>query len=210
MQSQPTFVPLPPPPAKKSRKTLIIVLSIIGGIILLCCGGGTIMAVVGAADSGKGSVVANGDSTGSTNSTKKSGPLTAKLGETVEYKTSSGKKIRVTITGINRQAQSNNQFVTPKKGGFVTVQVSVTYLEGGSGTYVALPTDFSLIGADGTVYGGDIMSSAGFDGAMDTVTLNIGQKASGLVAFDVDRANISGGKIQLNDFGKAAAFWAIP
>lgn len=152
----------------------------------------------------KGSLSSHATGTGG-----KPGITTVTIGETVNYKTSNDKKIQVTVSNLNKQASSNNELVQPKKGRFITSDVTITYTGGGSGTYLVIPTDFSFIGNDGTVYEAELLASAGFHNGMDVLTLNVGQKTQGLVAFDVDASKVEGGKIQLSDFSKAAAFWNV-
>lgn len=205
----PTFSPITPEPPKKPKTKKIIIGTLIGLVSLfIICG------CIGATTDKTAPKAAVAVSTGSTQSDNTSpetgGVLSVSLGQTVSYTTTSGKKLEVSVSNVNRNAESKNSFITPKKGGFITAQVSIKYLSGGSGTYMAVSTDFDFVGSDGTLFPVQLLDTAGFDAGLDTMTLNPGQKASGVVAFDVDRSKVAGGKIQFNDFGRSATLWAIP
>lgn len=102
---------------------------------------------------------------------------------------------RVTVTAKSAKksaSAANASWIKPKKGAYLAVTVEVTVAKGK--TY-ACACDFALVAADGSLY--EPVWPAGFDEAMQSVTLNAGEKVSGVVVFDVPASAIAAAKIQL-------------
>lgn len=96
----------------------------------------------------------------------------------------------------------------PDRGIFYVVRAGIEVTEGSNYVYAG---DFAFIAADGTAY--EPESGFGFDGALQGVELQAGQKTGGLVVFDVPQAAIAGAKIQLRDGGynpdSDQAYWQL-
>jgi hypothetical protein len=139
-------------------------------------------------------------------------PVTIALGETMVFtQTTTGGTI---VTEVNYRVVVDRTYtkspkygMRPEKGLFFGIRVDINVKTGS--TY-ACPCDFALIAADGTAYASG--GGFGFPGALEAVDLRTGQKAGGLVIFDVPAAASMGGKIELreNTFGDSnQGFWKL-
>jgi len=121
----------------------------------------------------------------------------AALGETLNI----DEEARVTVTEVDTSVESDNQFDEPRYGGYASAAVEVEALE----SMLVTVTDFKLIAKDGTAYK-SMLFVYGFDGVLEHQTIKAGQKASGLVIFDVDPKNLGdGGQIEYD----GSAYWSF-
>jgi hypothetical protein len=113
-----------------------------------------------------------------------------------------------TLTADKQYAKTPKYGNKPEKGTYYAVRAAVEVTAGSN--YVS-PLDFALVAADGTVF--EASSGFGFDGAMEGVELQAGQKTGGLVVFDVPPAALSGARIQLRSGGYSPdsdqAYWEV-
>ncbi|MEU8001145.1 DUF4352 domain-containing protein [Catellatospora sp. NPDC049111] len=96
----------------------------------------------------------------------------------------------------------------PERGVYLAFDVTVVCKEG---THYASPANFKFVAKDGTVR--DTAYASGFKRALDSIDLSQGQKVAGKIVFDVSKADLNGGRIQIEgigwDFDKPAAYWAL-
>ncbi|MBB5872992.1 hypothetical protein F4553_006426 [Allocatelliglobosispora scoriae] len=207
--------PFAPPPPKRSNSALWITLGVVGAVMLICFAGFVAIALSSdtpapsAGSTQKGTVPLAGKTDAGAPSAEAAppgGPATVKAGTQVPITTSLDKNLKVTVRGMKTGVRSSNQFDDDTgERGYITVDIEIVFVDGAD-TYLAEPSDFKLIAADGTVYESETFI-AGISGNLDTVTLNPGQKTSGKIVFDAPKAAAKGAKVQYVDFGKAAAFW---
>jgi hypothetical protein len=114
----------------------------------------------------------------------------------------------VTVSGLNLNAASDNQFNKARRGQFVTIQVVVAAVKGASDVG---PSNFRIVGADGTVTKAEIFDTAGFGGKLAvSTTIQEGQRKEGLVVFDCDPAKLATVKIEFSDDqGHPQAYWTF-
>lgn len=179
---------------------------ILGAIVVLCCGGGGLVFLLGNGSPDTASTVVTNSDGSTQEAPKNNGVPQAAMGATVEYP-GNKPEIRVTVSDIKRNVKSDNQFDKPDHGGYATVKVELTALKGTSDIG---PSNFRLIGADGTVFKAEFLV-AGIDGQFDAMTeIQEGQKKVGVVVFDVDPAKVASGKIELSsDGGSPLAYWTF-
>ncbi|WP_155374971.1 DUF4352 domain-containing protein [Catellatospora vulcania] len=119
---------------------------------------------------------------------------TAKLGQSIETSGGLGdNRVAYTVSKVARHTVApDSVLVRPKKGLFVaiTVEVKVT-----AGKTYACFCDFALVAVDGTLF--EPVLPFGFDAGMQSVTLNAGEKAGGVVVFDVPKDAADGVRVQL-------------
>jgi hypothetical protein len=199
-----------PQPPRKSGKGLALLIGGLGlaiGLVIGCVGGFVIGSAGDATDEPQAAAVTTAPGQ---QPAKDAGPPTLAAGAAANVKTTSGDQLTVTIGEPKAPVPSGNMFSKPERGHFFSVKVTVEF-KSGSSTYSATPTDFKLVTADGTLYQAEILSLV--DDALQFVDLNAGQKATGLVVFDVPSAVKpgTGAKIQFDGSwsGKAAAFWTV-
>lgn len=204
-----------PPPVKPPKpfykQTWFIIVAVIVAVIIVCCAGS---AALLSSDDGKlpaGSAATT--DTGSSAAAKpaetkapvKTGPLTVKLGETIEAKDGSA-VAKIVVTKFNGNVKSNNQFVKPSNGQFTAAWIEIS---GVSGEPDFGPSNFRLIGPDGSVFNSYYIFEP-MNQMMDTSTkVREGQKKSGWVVFDCAPGNYAGSKIEMNDdFGqRLIGYW---
>jgi hypothetical protein len=136
------------------------------------------------------------------------GPATAAIGQTVTLSNSST-SVQITLSDAKQYTTNpHSSFDKPQKGVYVVVNATIVCAKG---TYMANMFNFKFVGGDGTAYSPTI--AIGFDPTLDSVTLNAGQKAAGNIIFDVSKAAVAGGKIQVDgiglDFDQPAAYWTL-
>jgi hypothetical protein len=178
------------------RKKLVI-----GGLAVLA-------ALAIACGSGNGKT---GASTGDNPSPAGTGPVTAKIGEKVSLTSTfldDTDTVEITVANPKQYTKEPGEFGSrSEKGIFLVLTVTITCTEG---TYSANPFNFKFVAADGTAYEGAI---AVFKPALDAVDLSKGQKTSGTIVFDVPKAAVKGGKVQVDgigtDYNEPAAYWAL-
>jgi len=81
-------------------------------------------------------------------------------------------------------------------GVFYAVAVSVTCI---SGSAVVTPGDFALIGSDGRIY--PATAGPGWDNALERSVLQPGEKATGLVIYQLPKAAVAGARIRVQKNG---------
>jgi hypothetical protein len=118
----------------------------------------------------------------------------ARIGDTITLSGGLGdNQVSVTAKAAKKSAAApDTTWIKPKKGAFLAVTVEVAVLKGK--TY-ACYCDFAVVAADGSLY--EPVWPAGFDQAMQSVTLNAGEKAGGVVVFDLPGAAADGARVQL-------------
>lgn len=118
----------------------------------------------------------------------------ARLGQTITLTGGVGdNQLSATILRVTtHKAAPDNEWVRPAKGVFAAVEVEVKVLKGK--TY-ACQCDFALVAADGSLY--EPVWPIGFNSGMQSVTLNSGEKAGGVVVFDVPASAVKGAMVQL-------------
>lgn len=118
----------------------------------------------------------------------------AKLGQSIETSGGLGdNRVAYTVSKLTRHAVApDSALVRPKKGVFVAISVEVRVTAGK--TYACF-CDFALVAADGTLF--EPVLPFGFDAGMQSVTLNTGEKAAGLVVFDLPKDAADAVRVQL-------------
>lgn len=138
------------------------------------------------------------------------GAVTVAAGQSVDISGLTGDKINVTVGLPAANVSSDNEVETPQKGEFFTVLATVG-LTSGPTTYLANPTAFTLVTKDGAVY--QATFAVGIEPAFPSTNLNVGQKATGKVVFDVPAGVAVGGgaKVQFSGSfgGTANAYWTV-
>jgi len=132
--------------------------------------------------------------------------ISVAFGETLVVTDSAGGEVRYVVTA-DKVYTKTKYGTKPEKGVLYGIKVSVEVV--GGTTYVCA-CDFALIAKDGTAYEG---SGYQVDGGLDALDLNRGQKASGVVVFDIPQAAQTGGRIELREGGRSSenqGFWTIP
>jgi hypothetical protein len=206
MQAAPVQLPAPRRRGGAGKALLFATAGLVIGLGIGCAGG----FAIGAADVTDKPTAAAATTAPGQQPPKDAGPPTLAAGAAANITTTSGDQLTVTVAEPKTQTSSGNQFMTPKKGHFFVVVVTVDFKKGDS-TYFANPTDLKLIAADGTAHGAEILSV--IEPAFESLQLNAGQKTTGKVVFDVPKSVTpgSGAKIQFEGSwdGQAAAFWTV-
>lgn len=190
------------PPPQRGLSTGAI-LGIVGALVgLLCIGSAVAVALMPKSTPRSGT----GLSTPQPAQTTK-GPVTAQLGETLVYKSRlGGDEVQYTLAA-GKQLTKTKYGTPPDKGAFFSLTTTIQVVKGSA---YACACDFALVAKDGTAYE---PSGFGFDGALEAVQLNAGQKAAGLVVWDLPAAAIAGAKIELRAdlFADGnQGFWQLP
>lgn len=171
-----------PRPARH-RPALIAVL-VLGAVVGLGCG----------VKPQRSNVTGEGTPAASVPAASPESAPTAKLGQSIETSGGLGdNRVAYTVSRVSRHTVApDSALVRPKKGVFVaiTVEVKVT-----AGKTYACFCDFALVAADGTLF--EPVLPFGFDAGMQSVTLNTGEKAGGVVVFDVPKDVADGLRVQL-------------
>lgn len=141
-------------------------------------------------------------------------PTTAigKIGQTITLSSELlGDKtvVDVTVANAKQYAKEPGEFGSkPEKGVFLVLDVTVACKQG---TYHANPFNFKFVAKDGTVSEGAF--TTGFKPELHATDLSGGQKTAGKIVFDVPKAAIAGGRVQIDGVGldvdKPAAYWAL-
>jgi hypothetical protein len=178
---------------KINRKSALVTAAVVVfGFGALACGGAG-----NDSDSGKSPKVSG--SAASASPDQSSGPVTAKVGQTVTITDglSGEDEIAFTVKSV-KQVKSDNQFAQPEKGKvFIGVQITTRINKGDA---LMTGDEIKLIGPDGEVYNNE-MFVAGIDGLFEWTNLKAGQQKSGLVIFQApSSAAGKGAKIEVNSF----------
>jgi hypothetical protein len=126
------------------------------------------------------------------------------FGQTLVLSTSLGDEAEYTVSADKTYARTKYG-TRPEKGALYGIKVEVRVR---AGSVYACFCDFALIAADGTAYEGQTSVA----GAMEGVELRAGQRAGGVVVFDVPQNAWVGGRIELRegDGHGDRGFWTIP
>lgn len=118
----------------------------------------------------------------------------AKIGDAITLSGGLGdNRISVTAKAAKKSSAAPDAgWIKPKKGAFLAVTVEIAVVKGK--TY-ACSCDFAVVAADGSLY--EPVWPAGFNQALQSVTLNVGEKASGVVVFDLPGEAVTGARVQL-------------
>lgn len=111
--------------------------------------------------------------------------------------------VEITVSEVKTGVKSNNQFLKPEKGQFITAKVVVKAVKG---KYHANPFSFKLVGADGAVFDPGLGVKEPNLGATE---LAAGQNVTGYITFDAAVGAEKGGKIALKDWASEgdAGYW---
>ncbi|MEV4411018.1 DUF4352 domain-containing protein [Catellatospora sp. NPDC049609] len=117
--------------------------------------------------------------------------------------------VEVTVTNPKQHTKEPGSFGSkPEKGVFLVLDVTVVCKQG---TYHANPYNFKFVAKDGTVFEGAF--TIGFKPGLDATDLATGQKTAGKIVFDVSKAALTGGRVQIDGVGldsdKPAAYWTL-
>jgi hypothetical protein len=200
-----------PQPPKDGRGLLIGVTAGLGALVVLL--GGTI-ALMASRDTGRAASPSAPAAVSPTPSYSPAAPysppppkdISVAFGETLVVTDSAGGEVRYTVTA-DRVYTKTKYGTKPEKGVLYGVKVSVEVVNGT--TYVCA-CDFALIAKDGTAYEG---SAFQVSGGLDALNVNRGQKAAGIVVFDIPQGAQTGGRIELREGGRNSenqGFWTIP
>jgi hypothetical protein len=137
---------------------------------------------------------------------------TATVGQTVTLaRDLLGDKTTVDVTVANATQftrEPGDYGSKPEHGVFLVLDVTVVCK---AGTYGANPFNFKFVAKDGTVSEGALTVS--FKPALNLTDLSAGQKVAGKIVFDVPKAALAGGRVQIDgiglDYDKPAAYWAL-
>lgn len=182
------------------RKIAVFGLTTLAAFALACSsGGGTTSSVTG----GDGQAVETAAQAKAT---------TAKVGQKITLSNDGlGDKTAVDITVANpkQYAKEPGDFGSkPEHGVFLVLDVTVVCTEG---TYSANPFNFTFVAKDGTVSEGAF--TVNFKPSLNATDLSTGQKVAGKIAFDLPKAALKDGRVQIKgiglDFDKPAAYWAL-
>ena len=183
------------------RKIAIIGLSALATFTLACSASGK-----------DTSTSVGGDGQAAQSAAPEKTTTTATVGQTVTLaRDSLGDKTTVEVTVANAAQfakEPGDYGRKPEHGVFLVLDVTVVCKDG---TYSANPFNFKFVAKDGTVSDGAF--TIGFKPALGATDLSTGQKVSGKIAFDVPKAALAGGRIQIDgigfDYNKPAAYWAL-
>ncbi len=162
----------------------------------------------GAGDTGSSTSSGDGGTSAATSAASKNAPATVAAGQPMTLTESLfGQKTVVTITVSNVQTnvKSGNQFIKASNGQFITADVLVEVKEG---KYSITSGSFKLVGADGTAYNPTTMLNSKDLLATD---LTPGNKASGQIVFDAAAGAEKGGRIALTSIlaDGDAGYWTL-
>ncbi|GAA1601933.1 DUF4352 domain-containing protein [Catellatospora bangladeshensis] len=171
----------------------------------------TFSLACGAGSGDTSSSVTGGDGTAVEAAPEKT-TATAKVGQTVTLtRDGLGEKsvVEVTVANAKQHSKEPGEYGSkPEHGVFLVLDVTVVCKDG---TYHANPFNFKFVAKDGTVSEGAF--SVGFKPDLNATDLSSGQKVAGKIVFDVPKAAITGGRIQIDgmgfDYDKPAAYWAL-
>jgi methionine-rich copper-binding protein CopC len=169
------------------------------------------MLACGAGSGDTKSTVAGGDSQ-SVAAAPEPSTAVGKIGQTITLSSELlGDKtvVDVTVANAKQYAKEPGEFGSkPEKGVFLVLDVTVVCKQG---TYHANPFNFKFVAKDGTVFEGAF--TIGFKPELHATDLAAGQKTTGKIVFDVSKAALTGGRVQIDGVGldanKPAAYWTL-
>ena len=123
-----------------------------------------------------------------------SGTPVAALGQTITLTGGLGdNEVSVTASKVTTYPKAPDAtWIVPERGVYVAVAIEVRVVKGK--TY-ACHCDFALVAADGSLF--EPVWGVGFAQAFRSVTLNTGERTTGLVVFDVPASATAGARVQL-------------
>lgn len=136
----------------------------------------------------------------------KAGPAVVQLGQALTFKSYSSEVVYILNPGP--KLTKTKYGTGPDKGSYYALSAAIEVKKGS--TY-ACGCDVALVAKDGTVY--EPSAGFGFDGVLEAVTLNAGQKAAGVIVWDLPAAAVAGARIELraNVFADAGqGYWQLP
>lgn len=170
-----------------------------------------LLAALGLACGSGGKAEPGGAPPGSaTNQGQAAAAPVVKLGQTITYKSNVlGTKTEATyvLAGRKEYTTSPDGLFRPESGAYLTFTLSVASK---TGQVEVSPSIVRFLAKDGTVY--NAAFAIGFSDALDFITLNPGQKKAGRVVFDLPKAAIAGGKVELMPSAldnKGAGYWTL-
>lgn len=208
---QPYPLQPPQPPRRRGMSTgPILAIAIGSGVLALCLIGG-VFAVLAPSDSSSPSASRPGAAETTSvpepaKTTPAKGPKVVPLGQALTF-SALGNEV-VYILNPGPKLTKTKYGTGPEKGVFFAVSVAVEVKKGS--TY-ACSCDVALVTKDGTVYEPDV--SYGFDGALEAVSLNnAGQKAAGLIVWDLPASAIVGARVELRAsiWADSDQYWQLP
>ncbi|GAA1376659.1 DUF4352 domain-containing protein [Catellatospora chokoriensis] len=185
------------------RKNLLLTLAAAGAVVtMLACGAGS---------GDTSSSVTGGDAKPVESAAPEKTTAVAKIGQTVTLNNDGlGENdiVEITVTNAKQHTKEPGSFGSkPERGVFLVLDVTVVCKQG---TYHANPYNFKFVAKDGTVSDG---AFATFKPELHATDLSAGQKVAGKIVFDVSKAALTGGRIQVDgiglDYDKPAAYWAL-
>ena len=202
--------PYPPPPSRPSW----LIPTIVAGLAVLLLGAIAVGIVLIATIQGRPAASAKPSPSPSWSPyywpTATTSPtpddVSVELGDQLVSEGSSGSEVRYVVTAAT--APRNRFGQPPEKGSYYAVRLKAEVITGSAYVYGG---SVALVAADGQVYEGAGVS-VGFDGALDAVDLNAGQKTEGLVIFDIPKGAEVHGRIELRTGALSSnqAYWRLP
>jgi hypothetical protein len=204
----------PPQPPKRGTSTGAI-LGIIAAVVAVLCVGATVaVALMPTSDPAPTAVEATTTAVPTTAPTTAAPPapktVTVQLGETLVYTSKGlGSDDEVHYTLAAGPQLTKTKFGSrPDKGVFFALTATI---QAKKGSAFACSCDFALVAKDGTAYEPSV--TYGFDGGLEAVQINTGQKAAGLVVWDLPQAALAGARVELRAdlFADGnQGFWQLP
>lgn len=157
-------------------------------VFSLACGAGT-----SSTSSGSGQPAASG--------APDQGIVTLKIGETATVK-SFGTEYKATVSNLRTGLKGD--FVQPKKGQFIVVDLKIEVI---SGQQLASAAMLKLVLPSGEVFETVFADVKNVDANWST-QLNAGQNKGGAAIFDVPK-DLAGAKVYIQELDKPAAYWTM-
>lgn len=192
-----TYHPTRTPARGRRNKAAIIGLAALAAVTIACGAG---ESTVSGSDTEADPPAAAESNTGTQQ-------LTKKVGETLTVSNDST-AVNYTLAKVEQKA-SDSLGLKPNRGVYLLVQLNVQVTKGDA---FVCSCELSFVAKDGTV---SEETFASFDGrpTFQSADVAAGQKTSGWIIFDVPKAAVKGGKIQLKVTNLLAdneyAYWAL-
>ncbi|MEU7822457.1 DUF4352 domain-containing protein [Catellatospora sp. NPDC049133] len=184
------------------KQLLLTVAATLATATMLACGAGT---------GDTSSTVSGGDGT-SVQAAPEPTTAVGKVGQTITLTNELlGDKtiVDVTVTNPKQHTKEPGSYGSkPEKGVFLVLDVTAVCKQG---SYHSNPFNFKFVAKDGTVF--EQAFAIGFKPELHATDLAAGQKTSGKIVFDVSKAALTGGRIQIDGVGldanTPAAYWVL-
>lgn len=186
-----------------NRKQLLLTLAAaVTAATMLACGAG----------SGDTSSTVSGGDGKSAEAAPQATTAVGKVGQTITLNSEFlGDKtvVEVTVGGAKQHTKEPGAYGSkPEHGVFLVLDVTAVCKQG---KYHANPFNFKFVAKDGTVT--EQALAIGFKPELHGTDLAAGQKTAGKIVFDVSKAALAGGRIQIDGVGldsdTPAAYWAL-